>query len=60
MKRPHELAFADLAKIVARLQQLLYLEEHDGREVWNLDKGWASVDILVELADLLGHYDLIP
>ena len=60
MKRPRELSFEDLAKIVERLQALLYFEERDGQAVWNLDKEWHFVDMLVELADVLEQFDLIP
>jgi hypothetical protein len=60
MKRPHELDHAVLATIVARLQSVLYLDRDDGGPFWNLDKEWSSVDMLVELADILQQHDLIP
>jgi hypothetical protein len=60
MRRPHELDHAALATIVARLQSVLYLDRDDGGPFWNLDKEWQSVDMLVELAEGLQQYDLIP
>ena len=60
MKTPQELDHACLATIVARMQSVLYLDQNDGGPFWNLDKEWQSVDMLVELADVLQQYDLVP
>ena len=57
MKHPRDLSPEQLLKIVERLQAVLYLD-HQGS--WNLDKEWHSVDMLVELANVLAQFDLIP
>jgi len=60
MKRPEELRPDELAAIVARLQTILYLDEGEDAPFWNRDKEWRSVDMLIELADVLEQYDLVP
>ena len=60
MRQPQQLTHDELATIVARLQAIFYADQGDDGPVWNLDKEWHSVDMLVELADVLEQYDLIP
>ncbi|QDU89423.1 hypothetical protein Pla175_28130 [Pirellulimonas nuda] len=58
---PSQLSHDALIRIVAALQQHLYLDLDDaGEPHWNIDKEWVSADICMELACLLEIHGLTP
>jgi hypothetical protein len=59
MKNPSNLPKKQLARIVAEVQGILYLEIEGKKQVWNPDKQW-DVDFLTMIADVLDAHGLIP
>jgi hypothetical protein len=62
-KRPvSELKPAELRTIVGEIQKLLWLdvEEGDGPEFWNANKGWVCADLLSFIATQLEDHGLKP
>ena len=61
MRTVSELSHAELACIVAAIQQALYLDfDSTQTKIWNPDKEWEGAEVCDRLAAELDRFDLVP
>jgi hypothetical protein len=60
MQNPRNLAREELAAIVSAVQDRLYLDLIDHKEVYSPDKEWEAAEITSVIVSLLGRHRLTP
>lgn len=61
MRTVSDLSHAELACIVAAVQQALYLDSDSTQtKVWNPLKEWEGAEVCDQLAAELNRFDLVP
>lgn len=58
MKNPSSLTPDQLSSIVAQIQQILYVDPHDGTV--DPDKQWDGADVCQDIAGILAEHGLVP
>jgi len=60
MRNPKNLTHAELADLVARIQDWMYLDIVADADAYNPEKAWDTSDIAMHISELLAEYGLVP